>query len=53
MIAAAPIASPWIAAHADALLVAYFGGQATAAALVDVLAGAVSPSGRLPYSVPR
>eukprot|EP00966_Prymnesium_polylepis_P177406 4108460-Prymnesium_polylepis.1 len=51
VVAAGPVVSP-AASAADALLHASFGGQATAAALVDVLGGDVAPSGRLPFTVP-
>ena len=53
LVAAGPMSSPSLSTHADALVQPFFGGQATAGALMDVLTGAVSPSGRLPYSVPK
>lgn len=37
----------------DAIVFGYYGGQAGARAVVDVLTGEVNPSGKLPYSVPR
>lgn len=37
----------------DALLVAYFGGQESCNALVDVLTGEVCPSGKLPDTIAR
>lgn len=52
-VAANPVASTWVAAHADALLQAYFAGQATAAAIVAVISGDANPAGRLPFTVPR
>ncbi len=37
----------------DAILVAWFGGEFGAKAIVDVLFGSISPSGRLPISFPK
>ena len=48
-----PVTSTWAAAHADALLIAGCGGEQGGAGLVDVLAGVVSPAGRLPYTIYR
>ena len=43
----------WVKTHTiDALLIAYFGGQESCNALVDILTGAVSPSGKLPVTIP-
>lgn len=42
---------PWLE-HADALVHGYLGGQAGAEATVDVLTGAVNPSGRLAETYP-
>ena len=41
------------AARPSAVLQAFFPGEEGAAAIVEVLTGAVSPSGRLPLSLPR
>ncbi len=46
-------ALPWIAEHAAALLYAWPAGEQGGAAIADVLFGAVSPSGKLPISLPR
>ncbi|MBM4063214.1 MAG: beta-glucosidase, partial [Planctomycetes bacterium] len=48
----AVITEPWDA-HVDAVLQAFYPGEAGAAALVRLLFGDVSPSARLPYTVPR
>ena len=37
----------------DAILMAFYGGESGARAIVEVLTGAVNPSGRLPISLPR
>ncbi len=50
--AGAPVAMPW-AEDAPAILDIWFGGQEMAEALVDVLFGDVSPSGKLPMTFPR
>ena len=47
----APVAMPWVAAPA-AILESYLGGQASGAALVDVLYGDVEPGGRLAETFP-
>lgn len=52
LVAAGPISSPWVSAHADALLQTFFGGQGTAQAVIDAITGTVPPSGRLPFTVP-
>ena len=48
-----PLDKRWAAAHADALLTAYYPGQEGGTAVVDVLFGDYNPAGRLPVSVPR
>ncbi len=47
------LALPWIAAHVPALVEAWLPGEEGGTALADVLFGVVSPSGRLPISLPR
>jgi beta-glucosidase len=47
----APVEMPWLG-QVPAVLEAYLGGQAVGGATVDVLSGAVNPSGRLPESFP-
>jgi len=46
------LSTPWLAAHLDALLLAYQPGSA-GGAVADVLFGHHDPTGRLPVSVPR
>ncbi len=46
-------ALPWLAEHAAALLHAFVPGEEGGRALARILFGEVSPSGRLPVSLPR
>jgi beta-glucosidase len=47
------ISDPWVEANADALLQAWYPGEAAGTALARVLTGQASPGGRLPYTVYR
>ncbi|THW80088.1 hypothetical protein D6D17_09893 [Aureobasidium pullulans] len=48
------VAMPWADnPNVTAILAAHYPGEESGNALVDVLWGAVEPSGRLPYSIPR
>ena len=47
------ISDPWVEANADALLQAWYPGEAAGTALARVLGGQASPGGRLPYTVYR
>ena len=48
-----PLAVPWIAEHAPAVLEAWVPGEEGGAAVADVLFGDVNPGGKLPISLPR
>jgi beta-glucosidase len=48
-----PLAVPELAKLSDALLVTWFLGAETGAAVADVVLGRAAPSGRLPMSFPR
>ncbi len=48
-----PLVVPWLVEKADAVLAAWFLGSEAGHALVDVLSGIQSPSGRTPVTWPR
>jgi beta-glucosidase len=53
VVAGRPLAVPWAAENLPAIIYAYYPGSEGGGAVADVLFGDVSPSGRLPVSVPR
>jgi beta-glucosidase len=48
-----PLATRWITQHVPAILEAWLPGEQGGTALAEILFGDVSPSGRLPVTVPR
>ena len=50
-ISGSPVSMPW-AGKADAIVQGWYGGTESGHALVDVLTGAVNPSGKLPFTIP-
>ncbi len=48
-----PLALPWLAEHANAIVETWFLGSETGNAVADILFGDYAPSGRLPVSFPR
>lgn len=48
-----PLIVDWLAAHADALVMAYFPGTEGGQAVAETLFGNCDPGGRLPISIPR
>jgi beta-glucosidase len=48
-----PLALPWIAEHAQALLEAWVPGEEGGAAIADAIFGAQNPAGRMPVTLPR
>jgi len=48
-----PLAIPWVAENAPAIVEAWFGGTMAGPAICDVLFGDYNPSGKLPVTFPR
>ena len=53
LLSGSALAVCWADEHVDAILQAFYPGQATGTALADVLFGSYSPAGRLPVTFPR
>ncbi len=53
LISGRPLAAPWLAQNAAAVVMAWQGGSRAGEALADVLLGKANPGGKLTLSVPR
>jgi beta-glucosidase len=53
LVAGRPLAIPWAAEHAPAILAAYYPGSEGGLAVAETLFGRSAPSGTLPASIPR
>lgn len=50
LLSGSAVAMPWVRDHADAVIAAWYPGEAGGSAITDLIDGSINPSGRLPVT---